>query len=115
MCGPNRLLLQGGDAQLRASDNSSCRYLAFDSNTQVTHGQYSGVSMPSLWLEPCNFKDYFLKYLLVVLFDLDEVFVRIVGSHPCLTHVIANLCVVVSPMDRHTECPLKINKKYTIK
>jgi hypothetical protein len=66
--------------------------------------------MPSLWLEPCNFKDYFLKYLLIVLFDLNEVFVRIVGSHACLAHVVADLCVVVPPMDGHTECTLKIKK-----
>ncbi len=64
--------------------------------------------MPSLWKKFQNYVFYIYLYLLVVLFDLDEVFVGIVGSDPRLTHVVADLCVVVSPMDRHTECPLKI-------
>jgi hypothetical protein len=63
--------------------------------------------MPNLWKK---FQRLWYLYLLVVLFDLDEVFVRIVGSHPCLAHVVADLCVVVSPMDGYTECPLKIQK-----
>ncbi len=69
--------------------------------------------MASVLGSPCrlsgtNLKDYFFKYLLVVLFDLDEVLVRIVRSHPCLAHVVADLCIVVSPMNGYTECPLKI-------
>jgi hypothetical protein len=51
--------------------------------------------------------DFFGIYLLIILFNIDEVLLWIVWPHPSLADIVANLRVFITPVNGHAKCSLK--------